>query len=138
MDWISNNRDAIRNTFAEHIKKSTSKMKPLNNINIPTLKLSLDNNRTKRSDYTHSKAICQFGFKELLENDIVVQSLLASSILWKYWNHNILDVAITPLNFLNIEKQLEQVNKRLELIGPWSVLIGKYGTQWIKNFIFLR
>ena len=130
-DSIYVNRDVTRNIFAQYIKNTTARKNHFNEFYFHTLKLNMDDKRTKRSDYTASRIICQHGFKELLENEIIVQSLLASSILWKYWNQNIIDVAITPLLFSNIEKKLKHVNKKLELIGPWGALMGKYGTTWI-------
>ena len=132
-DGTSANPDAIKNIFAQHIQTSGS-TQLFNDMNIPTLKLNLNGYRTTRSDISLSES-CQIGFKKLLKRDVIIESLLASSILWRHWNQNILRISNHPLSFLAIEEEFIRIFKQLELIGPWSLLIGRYGANWIRNII---
>lgn len=129
-DWTDFDRKKIRTIFAQHI---TNISKELNDVK--ELEINVQSKRNKRSYDEISEIKCQNAMQVLLEQDAITQSLLAASVLWGYWNHNITEITITRPVFHEIVNKLEHINKHLGRVGPWSALIGRQATNWIHSFI---
>ena len=80
----------------------------------------------------------QRGLEHILESPEVTEVLVAASILWKYWNHELEDMAISPPGILKLDAKLSELEQKLESIGLWSELIAKYGTHWIKELFSIQ
>ena len=131
--WISINREAIKNMFSQHVKDTEIKHRSLNHTTMHWLKSNF-RDRRKRDGHFLSRYQCELDFEQLLKNEIVYKAILSSSILWQNLNKKIAHMTVYP-PVLNIDETLKTVLKELELLGPWSILIGKYSTHWIKNMI---
>ena len=108
----------------------------MEDTDVRKLDTNQDDTRNKRSYDGFSEIKCQNAKELLLKNDVISQSLLAASVLWGYWERSIAEITITPSIYRKIMHELEQINTFLRRIGPWSGLIGKQATRWIRSFIY--
>ena len=96
-------------------------------------RLSVITKRKKRNVYVASSYYCQREFEQLLKSPEVNEVLIAASGLWRYWNHELLDMAMSfPVAF-TFDAKLSEIDKKLKSLGHSSELISKYGIHWIKK-----
>ena len=128
-----NTRNIIKSAFAQHVINNTVTQKMFEPTILDKSRLNVITKRKKRNDYVSSNNYCQKGFEQLLKSPEVNELLLAASILWKYWNHELLDMAISLPDVLIFDAKLSEIDKKLKSLGHWSEMIAKYGIHWIKE-----
>ena len=132
-DRMVKNRDIIKSSFAQHVINNTIEHKMFGSTILDKSRRSVIRKRKKRNDYIDSNNYCQREFEQLLKIPEVNELLLAASNLWKYWNHELMDMAMSLPIAWKFDAKLSEINKKITSLGHWSKMIAKYGIHWINE-----
>ena len=89
------------------------------------------NHKAKRKRREEKMSDCEEKLEKLLEHEMIIESLTATSVLWKNWNNRL--STIIHQDPFKLDKEIRNLQNELKPLGVWSHRIGKYGSNWIRS-----